>query len=261
MLSIHLKEEGNAFHYAVLEGVIPIASLRGHYVFDGKVMAIQDWEGEVDRGDVQEALSRRVFADCTARHQEVVIHLTPVKQVIYETFCKYGFKLHYENLLFRTLLDNPTPPEKEITLIPAMELSVMQYAELFHACNIGNPKEPHVLIETPAAFWKRYILELADLYVPELVFAAQWQGQTVGVLHFRVVSDQVRIIGYMNYIGIHPDFRGRGLGMDLHKLGLHYLHTLGCTEYIGSTPDSNHAMQQVFARNQVPLWAKQVFLK
>lgn len=259
-LTTHFHQDGTRYRYAVLQDGQEIATMEGDYAFGGKLMAVHRWAGDIGRADVQAALASHSHVECAAQRRDALIHLTPEKQPLCQAFLDAGFQLRYHNLLFRTQLENLLPPSHTLSLIPIVDIPSQEYAALFHACTIGDPKEPQVLQEAPAEYWERFRAELDTLYVPELAFAARAQDQVVGVLHMRVAPGQDRVVGFMNYIGIHPSHRGQGWGTDLHRMGMLRLQAMGCTEYIGSTPDTNRSMQQVFQRNAVPLWARQAVL-
>jgi GNAT superfamily N-acetyltransferase len=66
--------------------------------------------------------------------------------------------------------------------------------------------------------------------------------------------------GTLSYIGVMPEFRQQGYGVRLHQRGLELLFSWGVQRYIGSTGQSNLAMQRVFAKNQCTLLGKRYFL-
>lgn len=66
------------------------------------------------------------------------------------------------------------------------------------------------------------------------------------------------VLGTLFYLGVAPEFRGRGLGRAFHLWGLHRLRQLGATTYVGSTEVGNTAMLRVFAANGCRLLHEQV---
>lgn len=56
--------------------------------------------------------------------------------------------------------------------------------------------------------------------------------------------------GRMFWIGIHPDFKGKGYGKNLHLIGLHRLqHDFKAETYLGVTRANNGAMRKVMEAN------------
>ncbi|MBX9974722.1 GNAT family N-acetyltransferase [Cytobacillus firmus] len=56
--------------------------------------------------------------------------------------------------------------------------------------------------------------------------------------------------GRMFWIGIHPDFKGKGYGKNLHLIGLHRLqHDFKAEKYLGVTRADNAAMRKVMEAN------------
>ncbi|MCS0787580.1 GNAT family N-acetyltransferase [Cytobacillus firmus] len=56
--------------------------------------------------------------------------------------------------------------------------------------------------------------------------------------------------GRMFWIGIHPDFKGKGYGKNLHLIGLHRLqHDFKAETYLGATRTDNAAMRKVMEAN------------
>ena len=68
--------------------------------------------------------------------------------------------------------------------------------------------------------------------------------------------------GRLFYIGILPEWRGKGLGTHLHQLGLALLQEKGATYYIGSTAIENKPMQQIFRNNNCkPIFQAVTYVK
>ncbi|WP_264737512.1 GNAT family N-acetyltransferase [Cytobacillus firmus] len=56
--------------------------------------------------------------------------------------------------------------------------------------------------------------------------------------------------GRMFWIGIHPDFKGKGFGKNLHLIGLHRLqYDFKAEKYLGATRADNTAMRKVMEEN------------
>ena len=195
---------------------------------------------------------------------EWMIQISPRVEAFHAAMIEAGWQRSTVKLLYRKTLDqipSAGAEELELRMVPATEMAPHAFADLFHACNLGNPDEPHLHLESPQGYLRRWTTELADLHVPELAYAVTQYSQAIGVILFRISRTPTHVIGFINFIGIHPTHRNRGLGTLLHRIAIRHLSTLGCTHYIGSTPEANHPMRQVFHHNAVPEFGKQVFLR
>lgn len=57
--------------------------------------------------------------------------------------------------------------------------------------------------------------------------------------------------GRMFWIGIHPDFKGKGYGKNLHLIGLHRLqYDFKAEKYLGATRADNAAMKKIMEANE-----------
>lgn len=87
----------------------------------------------------------------------------------------------------------------------------------------------------------------------EALDAETWQlalldGKAAGLVLPQAFPDNPEE-GTLFFVGLRPDYRGRGLGHVIHARGLAILAEKGVKRYLGSTATSNHAMCRVFARN------------
>ncbi len=60
----------------------------------------------------------------------------------------------------------------------------------------------------------------------------------------------------ITYMGIHPKFRGKGLGVWVQRHGIELLKKQGGTEYHGGTNMNNVGMQKVFEKNSCTIFRK-----
>jgi ribosomal protein S18 acetylase RimI-like enzyme len=72
-------------------------------------------------------------------------------------------------------------------------------------------------------------------------------GYIDGKLAAFVVA-QVRPDGWsrITYMGVHPDFRGKGLGKWVHRRGFAMMKKLGGKDYFGGTVSTNKNMVKLF---------------
>ncbi|MFD1019348.1 GNAT family N-acetyltransferase [Thalassobacillus hwangdonensis] len=90
--------------------------------------------------------------------------------------------------------------------------------------------------------------ELGEEYEHSL-YSIHAGGKGVGVVIPHIepgTSDEGRLF----YIGIDPEYQGKGYGREAHRYGIHLLKDVfGAVSYVGMTDESNHAMQAVFEKN------------
>ncbi len=259
-LTVQLHQDENHLRYAIYRGEEYVASISGDRHAMDTVLFIVGWDGETDDHEVRNILLSRLFDDCKAAGTEVLVHLTDARKPIFEALVNAGFAVKYEKFLYRHNFEVVRPPQRELSLRLASTLPLTEYQQLFWDCNQGDPLATLRHAESPSAFLQRFIAEIAELHVPEQMYVAYWADVPFGIINFRVTISHNITAGFMNYIGIHPDYRGQGFGGDLHRLGLVYLKEMHCDCYLGSTHADNLAMRAVFERNGVIYRNKQVFL-
>ena len=86
-----------------------------------------------------------------------------------------------------------------------------------------------------------------DTLDPRAVELGALDGQAVGVLLTRV--DVETGWSAIQFMGVVPEFRGRGLGTDVHLHGIGTIRALGGTVYQDGTSEANSAMLHLFAKH------------
>ncbi|MHA6252243.1 GNAT family N-acetyltransferase [Oceanobacillus sp. CAU 1775] len=75
------------------------------------------------------------------------------------------------------------------------------------------------------------------------------ENEPVGVVFPHLEPDKDRE-GRIFWIGIHPKFRGKGLGKNLHFIGLHRLRNdFKAKSYLGATEINNNPMKKIMVHN------------
>ena len=259
--AVQLINDGNHFRYEVFRGEDCVATLQGDRHALDTAMFILGWDGATQDADVRSALLSRLFDDCRASAAHILVHITPARTPIFEALVDAGFAVNFEKYLYRHNLESLLPPRDGLSLQPASTLPMTAYEQLFWECNQGDPLMFSRKEESAAAYLQHFIAEIADLHDPEQAHVAFLADYPIGILNLRVTHSHNITAGFMNYIGIHPDHRGQGLGIDLHRLGLLRLKDLHCDCYLGSTHAANLAMRAVFERNGAAYRTKQVFFR
>lgn len=112
---------------------------------------------------------------------------------------------------------------------------------------------------SPEQEFQELLLHAGDAFNAEQWFVAFDGSMAVGIILPQQFADKPSE-GTLSYIGVMPSFRQQGYGERLHQLGLSLLFSWGVQRYIGSTGQTNIAMQRVFEKNQCTLLGKRYFL-
>jgi ribosomal protein S18 acetylase RimI-like enzyme len=96
--------------------------------------------------------------------------------------------------------------------------------------------------------WEGYIVAEITRYQPENWLVAFNAEVPVGVVFPTRYLDQPEE-GSISFIGVFPEWQGRGYGKILHAKGLEALASMGVTRYVGSTEVSNALMLATFLAN------------
>lgn len=253
-----MVEIDHQVRYEVWLGEECMAKLIGRYLLKPALLAFGRWEGAVDDIEVRQALVAQVYSDCKLQKSQLFIPLNDNTEDICAMFCGGGFELEYEKYIFRSELTEIAKPSRSIQFRPHSTLPIEDYQALFQACNVGDPLTVGSAGESPAAFFQRTVQELGPLHFSDGMFVAFRDAAAIGIVHVRLEEDQ---LGLINYIGLHSDFRGQGLGIDLHRQAMILLREMGCKTYVGSTATTNIPMLKIFRHNQCSLVGRQAYLR
>lgn len=262
----HISDsQRHTFHVQFLENPSPQLILTTEQFFDGKLIAVIDLHWTInEEPSLLRHLAQHLHDHPIFSTIEWMIQLLPKTNALYTAMIAAGWRITKQKHLYRKAIDQTpvaaTQPY-DLRIVPASSISNQDFAALFHACNQGNPDEPNIHAEPPEAFLQRWRTELGDLHDPSLAHILHLASHPIGVLLLRTETTPSRHLGFINFIGIHPAYRNRGLGTSAHRIAIQHLGALGCTHYIGSTQDTNHAMRELFLRNAIPETGKQVFLR
>lgn len=111
----------------------------------------------------------------------------------------------------------------------------------------------------PQQAFQELLLHAGDAFNTAQWFVVFQEQAAVGVLLPQVFADSPRE-GTLSYIGVMPCFRRQGHGVRLHQWGLSLLFSWGVQRYLGSTGQSNIAMQRVFEKSQCTRLGTRYFL-
>jgi len=91
-----------------------------------------------------------------------------------------------------------------------------------------------------------------ELKDPERFYAEMWfiaflEEKPVGIVLAGIDKNLNPVTGFIQFVGVLPEYRNRGLGTILLKKGINEMTRSGAKAYIGSTDKKNIPMSKVFA--------------
>jgi RimJ/RimL family protein N-acetyltransferase len=138
---------------------------------------------------------------------------------------------HKSNLSFRSLAER------------RMEDS--EFAQLYELCRSGtaNKNIPQPIEQVMASISK----ELGDDWRNNCFYFLK-DNEVIGISIPHIEMGTIDE-GRMFYFGIVPNWRGKGLGAEIHKITLELMRKLNANYYVGSTDESNGHMIKIFEKN------------
>ncbi|MFA7332140.1 MAG: GNAT family N-acetyltransferase [Candidatus Delongbacteria bacterium] len=171
----------------------------------------------------------------------------PEEQDLLDLLLAEGFQVHERKLYVERDLVGFQPAEPDpfdyLTLRDAGEPA---FVEVLAGLEPGSPS-PDGLAQARSGFQE--LLELAGSALDRDAWhVVRHRGDVVGLVLPQLFPDSPHE-GTLYWIGLLPNWRGRGWGRILHARGLRHLSERGARRYIGSTPVENLPMRRVFAAN------------
>jgi len=163
--------------------------------------------------------------------------------------CKYLYE--------KQPLGTPVLPQTELIFCSLAELGEDRFLSYLIEAATDDPEASAAT--SPEQEYQELLAHAGEAFDPHAWGVVFLGEQAVGVLLPQVFFDKPSE-GTLSYLGVMPDFRGKGYGALLHQWGLHLLAQQGVTRYIGSTGHKNIAMQRVFERNGCRRLAARYFL-
>jgi RimJ/RimL family protein N-acetyltransferase len=157
-----------------------------------------------------------------------------------------GFRRIYHRTEFRVDLsqlptDNGTPLQWE-ALPDLSDLSLRPFVKLMELALAGYDDWED---DADATTFIRSCLDENDLTShPQCFQMARFEGQDIGFVIAQV--DTSTGWSRITYMGLVPEFRGRGLGKWIHRHGFRMMHEQGGSLYHGGTLTGNHPMIRLF---------------
>lgn len=170
----------------------------------------------------------------------------PEQEIINNHLEKSGFKVSKKKVFVeKELKDYVIPYKNQLCFKSLSEVGEKYFIEMMSQAAIGDPFEENTDPE-------KGFQELVD-YAGEKFNADWWKivylnDSAVGVVlpqTFAYGEDE----GTLFYLGVIPEYRGKGLGKIIHAFGLEFLSKNGVLKYKGSTDIENKSMIEIFNKN------------
>ncbi len=184
---------------------------------------------------------------CRMAHDEKYDFLKP-------EMLKFGFKVIGNRVEYKTQIQNldfSSHGESPLEWISPLVDNSMSFDEVADFMEAVAQDDPDFNQETDNA------KECLESYLSEAGLYNQKDCLQIGFLKGEnfpccfIVAQVESSSGWsrITYMGVHPDFRSKGLGTWVQRHGVQMLKKQGGTEYHGGTNLNNKAMQAVFEKN------------
>lgn len=183
----------------------------------------------------------------------------PEKETLNKHLEKSGFEIYKKKLFFEKNLENYFRPYDNLFEFKTLtEVAEKAFIEMMVNASVGDPFED--MSSNP----EKEFQELVD-YAGEKFNSDWWKivylnNMPIGVILpqiFAHTSDE----GTLFYLGIIPEFRGKGFGKIIHSIGLDFLRSKNILKYKGSTDIENKSMISIFRKNDCLQTASQLIFK
>jgi len=169
------------------------------------------------------------------------------EDVEYEKILEFlGFEMEFEKVYFkRDLKDFECTENSFLKYISLKEIDRNILIQVLDQVRRGDHAEQDAI---PIEENFPEILKNKDKPWADKWTAAYLDDEIVGIVLPDIFPEQPHK-GTFAYIGIMPNFRGKGFGTSLFKMGLNLVKELKATEYLDSTHINNTSMIKIFENN------------
>ncbi|TQR18898.1 GNAT family N-acetyltransferase [Psychrobacillus vulpis] len=121
----------------------------------------------------------------------------------------------------------------------------LEFAEAYDLCRTGtaNKNIPQPMEQVMTSLSS----ELGEAWRSNCYYFLK-ENELVGV-SIPHIENGTKDEGRMFYFGIVPEMRGRGFGLEIHKITLELMKKIQAHYYVGSTDESNEHMISIFVKN------------
>ncbi len=184
----------------------------------------------------------------------------PARTAFNAALLQRGFVLDKQKVFVeRSLADLAATVEPSCTYRSLVEIGERTFVDVMTKAALGDPFEDVADRDAQSDF-RELVAYAGTCFDARTWKVAYIDGVAAGVLLPQVYEGSPHE-GTLFYVGVCPDFRGRGLGTHLHAQGLSDLAACGVTHYVGSTDTRNVPMMRVFERNDCRQTGTQLFYK
>jgi ribosomal protein S18 acetylase RimI-like enzyme len=220
-------------------------------VFGKDFVVLTEWRGDEDAG-TYEALSE-LLAEATARAAEIEapkmgtrVSLDGMTDAYRRALQDSGFVLQGRRVEYRTPVSElPDERTSRLTWTTMADVGEKPVLDLIREASADTPDGMDV--EAGVSAIEDVLGGGYDTLDPRAVELGMLDGRAVAVLLTRVDVDT----GWagIQFLGIVPEVRGRGLGTDVHLHGIATMRDLGGTVYHDGTSETNAAMLRLFEKH------------
>jgi ribosomal protein S18 acetylase RimI-like enzyme len=180
-----------------------------------------------------------------------------------------GFKKLYDRVEYIHPLDASIPAEAKpskpgapgLSWVPGLKTyGIEELGAIYKKAAVDDPSGIIPVEATPADFGKDLENDLAspDFHVsPDAVQVGCIEGRPAAFVFAQVLKQSTNIVtlegkrtiegwSRLSYMGVLPEFRGRGYGREVHRHGLRTLRAMGGLTYHGGTARDNVPMRRLF---------------
>lgn len=244
-MTIHETRESSTIHLECVQDGLS----QGHLLIrqlEPKLWQVQEWKAPEHSAECMSEIIRALRALGLAEQAQFLSNNlnTPVNNLLEQA----GWHVAKQKALVERSLLQPLPEVHVAFQWRSLEeVGSAEFIRVLLSASQGDPFQT----STPQTAEQDFaaLVEYAGTrFDPSRWFIAAQDGQEVGVVLPQVYADRSDT-GTLFYLGVCPEFRGRGLGRALHAEGLKQLQARGAANYQGSTDLRNEGMRRIFALN------------
>jgi len=263
-MQIEKTKDGRMYKYRLIKNGEELAYIKGGLLNEQMTLSLRKFHAADSQQEklFAQKIGKAFFEDCLKNESTIIVWVSEaIKKA--EWFLKENKFTHkFTRYVFENDLKALETPSHTFELKSLEEVDLLDYQKIYYECSKGDP-EVDLTGLTYTQFYEKDKKETGDLWDDHLLHMVFLETEPVGVLNLRTEIHQKAKIqeGSINYIGLLPTHRKRGLGTDLHLTGLHQLKKLGCENYFGGTSTLNKAMMATFRKNNCIITSTEHYYK
>lgn len=239
----------------------PVGRLEGTFL-NPKLYFIRELlTSDLAAGDaVGDALTGFLGASFAADGIELLSWDRPDAAHVNAALVRVGFVVNKEKVFVEKDLSALGPRGEDPFVYRSLaEIGEDRFLEVMTRAAEGDPFED-VSARDPRSDFRDLVNYAGASFDPTWWRVAYLDRDPIGVVLPQAYADRANE-GTLFYVGVLPEFRGRGFGRTLHASGLAFLAERGVTRYVGSTDARNLPMVAVFRANGCDQTGRQLFYR